>query len=108
MNALANLYRKDKAALLLAASSSTTPRSVRNLLHTLCRMTDDTLRTLWDATGFDPGLCLVAVGGYGRAELAPQSDIDLLFVRPYKSNPRIEQLVEMLARGETIHPQRKT
>ena len=40
MNALANLYRKDKAALLLAASSSTTPRSVNNLLHKLCSMTD--------------------------------------------------------------------
>mgnify|MGYP000281790132 CR=1 FL=1 len=49
MNALANLYRKDKAALLLAASSTTTPRSVKNLLRKLCSMTDETLRTLWDA-----------------------------------------------------------
>ncbi len=41
-------------------------------------------------------IALVATGGYGRAELAPQSDIDLLFLLPYKQTPRGEQIVEYI------------
>uniref|UniRef100_UPI003782EB85 [protein-PII] uridylyltransferase family protein n=1 Tax=Inquilinus sp. TaxID=1932117 RepID=UPI003782EB85 len=39
---------------------------------------------------------VAAVGGYGRGELAPFSDIDLLFLLPYKRNPRVEQVVEYM------------
>jgi [protein-PII] uridylyltransferase len=41
-------------------------------------------------------LSIAAVGGYGRGELAPQSDIDLLFLLPYKQTPRGEQTVEFV------------
>lgn len=41
-------------------------------------------------------VAIVATGGYGRAELAPYSDVDLLFLLPYKRTPRVEQVVEYM------------
>jgi [protein-PII] uridylyltransferase len=41
-------------------------------------------------------LAILAVGGYGRAEMAPHSDVDIAFLTPRKGTPWCEQVIEAI------------
>ena len=41
-------------------------------------------------------VAVVSVGGYGRAEMAPASDVDLLFLTPWKVTPWAESVIESM------------
>ncbi len=41
-------------------------------------------------------LTILAVGGYGRAEMAPHSDVDIAFITPMKRAPWCEQVIEAM------------
>jgi [protein-PII] uridylyltransferase len=67
------------------------------MLRRRSRLVDGVLRELWNRLAMPPTLSLVAVGGYGRGELFPHSDVDLLLLVPeHISSPlqtRLEQFV---------------
>lgn len=52
------------------------------LLSALRRNVDATLRQAWKEAKMPPDMALVAVGGYGRGQLFPHSDVDILILLP--------------------------
>ena len=53
---------------------------IRQLIEVKSKLMDYILKGLWARFGFDQHVSLIAVGGYGRGELQPHSDIDLLIL----------------------------
>jgi [protein-PII] uridylyltransferase len=82
--ALRQRLRDAKAALLAAflAARPSIPAATR-LTRALTKLTDQALSTLWHEAGMPEHAALLAVGGYGRGELFPYSDVDVLvLLRP--------------------------
>ena len=76
-------FRDGKAALLAHfRTSRPTTTSATQLMRGLARHVDATLTQLWLQSGMPAGAALLAVGGYGRGELFPYSDVDVLVLLP--------------------------
>ena len=88
MATLRETYKHDKAAVLSTLSGSgSVARGLKQTLRQLSILADGLLIQLWHNAGFSSELCLVAVGGFGRAELFPHSDVDVLVLLPDGQSP---------------------
>ncbi|MDH4055882.1 MAG: nucleotidyltransferase domain-containing protein, partial [Gammaproteobacteria bacterium] len=56
--------------------------SVASLVHARSALIDDLLLRLWNDHALHDDAALVAVGGYGRGELHPASDVDIMILLP--------------------------
>lgn len=83
IHALRDAYRRDKAALMASIQATgASTRGIRVLLRKLSTLAGDLLQQLWQRAELPPDLALVAVGGFGRDQLFPYSDVDVLLLLP--------------------------
>ncbi len=87
VGALRQRFRDGKGTLIghFRDARPSVPAAMR-LVRALTKHVDATLAELWQSAGMPPGAALVAVGGYGRGELFPYSDVDVLVLLPPNLN----------------------
>lgn len=93
-----------KAKLQRTFPKAKTVSSGRLFTRQLSNLVDDSIRSVFSevSSGKTIGdhLCLIAVGGYGRRELAPYSDIDLLYLHDGKLSDKV--LSEIISKVNTF------
>ncbi len=82
------------------------PTRGRETVTAFAFLIDQLLRLLYDATthhlypasnrSTGERITLIAVGGYGRGEMAPHSDVDIAFITPWKPTGWTEQVIESM------------
>jgi [protein-PII] uridylyltransferase len=94
------LKHKLKTERALAIDAFRADGKPERLLRGLRRVVDSVLVDAWRAVNLPANTALVAVGGYGRGELFPNSDVDVLILlgaRPDAiTQAKLENLVQLL------------
>ncbi len=90
----------------LAEAFRARPTEARALIRGQAALVDGLVTTVLSlaTTRFHPlpspteseRVAVIAVGGYGRSEMAPFSDVDLLFLTPWKITPWAESVIETM------------
>jgi [protein-PII] uridylyltransferase len=91
--ALKEQLKTERQAAIAAFQADGKPEK---LLAKLRQNVDVALIHAWHTIGLPAGAALVAVGGYGRGELFPHSDVDVLILLESAPDPALQQKLEEL------------
>ena len=97
---LRDQYRDDKSQLLatMQAKGAST-RGIRVVLRKLSGLAGHLLQALWLRAQLPDNMALVAVGGFGRDQLFPWSDVDVLLLMPDGMAPATDSVLRTQLEG---------
>jgi len=95
-NLVASLKQQLKTDRQLAIETFQADGKTDQLLTQLRRNVDAALTKAWDESGMPRDIALVAVGGYGRGELFPHSDVDVLILLNGTPDAGLQEKLEKL------------
>ncbi|WGH80030.1 [protein-PII] uridylyltransferase [Jannaschia ovalis] len=97
---------RDRGREAIRAGFEADPTRARRVTKSYAFLTDRLVQCAWlvATAALHPNpvptegerLAVLGVGGYGRGEMAPHSDVDLLFLTPWKLTPWVENVVESM------------